>query len=237
MLLQTEKEQSESDNRLLKGENEGLRTMIDSLEKAKIEAAATLLGEREQLQRAVMEKQSADRLCSQAQASTAALAAEVEAAQARLREAQNSAMELEIKVSAFEIEKRHDASLKERITTLVNQLEDHKDSVAALTADNARLQAAEKRVRVELSEAVNTVERLNSDMNELKLAHSLKLSGMARRIDEDVHFLMQERDQLQAELERFYGLPNPCGVGMVVEDGYASACSSAHAITERPRMP
>ena len=24
---------------------------------------------------------------------------------------------------------------------------------------------------------------------------------------------------VQAELERFYGLPNPCGVGMVVEDG------------------
>jgi hypothetical protein len=52
-------------------------------------------------------------------------------------------------------------------------------------------------VRAELSEAVNTVERLNSDMNQLKLAHSLKLAGMARRIDEDVHFLMQERDQLQ----------------------------------------
>jgi len=30
-----------------------------------------------------------------------------------------------------------------------------------------------------------------------------KYVGMARRIDEDVHFLMQERDQLQAELERF----------------------------------
>ena len=31
------------------------------------------------------------------------------------------------------------------------------------------------------------------DMNQLKLAHGLKLAGMARRIDEDVHFLMQVR--------------------------------------------
>ena len=37
-------------------------------------------------------------------------------------------------------------------------------------------------------------------MNQLKMAHGLKLAGMARRIDEDVHFLMQERDQLQASI-------------------------------------
>ena len=38
-------------------------------------------------------------------------------------------------------------------------------------------QGAEKRVRNELSEAVLTAERLNGDMNQLNLAHGLKLAG------------------------------------------------------------
>ena len=35
--------------------------------------------------------------------------------------------------------------------------------------------------------------------------------------------LVQERDQLQAELARYYGLPNPVGVGMLVEFRNAEA--------------
>merc|ERR1712216_938101 len=41
---------------------------------------------------------------------------------------------------------------------------------------------------------------------------------MTRRIDDDVHFVVQERDQLQAELDRYYKLPNPVGVGMALEE-------------------
>jgi hypothetical protein len=48
--------------------------------------------------------------------------------------------------------------------------------------------------------------------------HVCVLWGVDRRINEDVYFLTHERDHYKAELNRYYALPNPCGVGMQVEE-------------------
>eukprot|EP00277_Geminigera_cryophila_P033233 CAMPEP_0173117894 /NCGR_PEP_ID=MMETSP1102-20130122/50622_1 /TAXON_ID=49646 /ORGANISM="Geminigera sp., Strain Caron Lab Isolate" /LENGTH=1021 /DNA_ID=CAMNT_0014022717 /DNA_START=44 /DNA_END=3109 /DNA_ORIENTATION=+ len=219
VMLQTKMEDSQSRNRILTSENESVRTIIQDLEKLNAAANSREMTLQERIQREGLEKQSMERKYQQAVSATADLAQEVEAANLRLHQSQDTRMELEIQLSHHEAHAKTELLLKERVNVLVSQNSDLNDSVGALRADNSRLEAAEKRVRAELSEAVVTVERLNTDMNQLKLVHGLKLAGMARRIDEDVHFLMQERDQLQAELERYYGLPNPCGVGMIVEDG------------------
>ncbi len=219
VILSTKMEDSESENRLLKYENESLRNVIENLEKININAKVAELTSREELARSLLSIVSEERMRKQVQQTVTALDADIVALQLRLREAQDTILELEMQLTGRKAEGAKEDFLKERVNCLIAQVTELTDTQAALRADNSRLEGAEKRIRAELSEAVLTVERLNGDMNKLKLAHGSKLACMARRIDEDVHFLMQERDQLQAELERYYGLPNPCGVGMVVEDG------------------
>jgi hypothetical protein len=219
VMLSTKMENSEFANRLLNHENDSLRNVIENLEKMNTDAKFAELTSREELARALLSIVSEERMRKQVQQTVTSLDADIVALQLRLREAQDTILGLEMQLTGRKAEGAKEDFLKERVNCLIAQVTELTDTQAALRADNSRLEGAEKRVRAELSEAVLTVERLNGDVNQIKLAHGLKLAGMARRIDEDVHFLMQERDQLQAELERYYGLPNPCGVGMVVEDG------------------
>jgi hypothetical protein len=45
----------------------------------------------------------------------------------------------------------------------------------------------------DLAESVGTVDKLLADISQLKMAHSMKLAEIGRRVDEDMHFLVQER--------------------------------------------
>jgi len=44
-----------------------------------------------------------------------------------MRHAQDQVMDLEIKVSAYELEQKHDAAIREQLASLSIQLADHKD--------------------------------------------------------------------------------------------------------------
>jgi hypothetical protein len=44
---------------------------------------------------------------------------------------------------------------------------------------------------LQVAESEEAVETVKGQMNQLRLAHSSKLAAMARRIDDDVHFVVQ----------------------------------------------
>ena len=62
---------------------------------------------------------------------------------------------------------------------------------------------------------------------------------MERRINEDVYFLTHERDHYKSELNRYYGLPNPVGVGMRLKWGLSNRVRRCGGSTGRvgPYVP
>jgi len=105
-------------------------------------------------------------------------------------------------------------------------IKDLEDCIQLLKPDNERLTEFSEQSKVEITR----LRALKSDMLS-------KYAGMERNLQDQVFDLMDERNSYRGELEHFYSLPNPCGVGLglratEVLDSYANTTTSTVTVID-----
>mmetsp|Transcript_24046 Transcript_24046/g.53965 ORF Transcript_24046/g.53965 Transcript_24046/m.53965 type:complete len:740 (-) Transcript_24046:52-2271(-) len=213
-----EAENAQSASRVLEMELQPLRDREQILEKsigelkAKYEDTTSEL-DRERADRQIAEKQ----LHAVGERCTGLIKSLAETRDA-LREREMKIEELEAQLADLRTQVGAIPQLKGKVLSLSTEKRNVEDMVEELKAEVSIIQLSEKRVREECEEANKQIDKLYNELNELKLTDAQKLAELNRRINEDVYFLTQERDNYKLELDRFYALPNPCGIGCEIEE-------------------
>ncbi|EKX39790.1 hypothetical protein GUITHDRAFT_114039 [Guillardia theta CCMP2712] len=213
-----EAENAQSASRVLEMELQPLRDREQILEKSIGELKAKYEDTTSELQRERADRQIAEKQLHDVGERCTGLVKSLAETRDALREREMKIEELEAQLADLKIQVGAIPQLKAKVLSLSTEKRNVEDMVEELKAEVARLTLSEKRMRGEYLEAHNKIEQLLTEMNALKLAGAQKLADLERRINEDVHFLTQERDNYKLELDRFYSLPNPCGIGCEIEE-------------------
>lgn len=92
------------------------------------------------------------------------------------------------------------------------------DLADALSAENKRLTDSELKARSEMQAALTRVGDLESQLTEQRLQMLNEFKANERAIKDELAHVLNEREGLQAELDRYYAMPNPTGIGMGLEE-------------------
>eukprot|EP00277_Geminigera_cryophila_P039855 CAMPEP_0173100998 /NCGR_PEP_ID=MMETSP1102-20130122/36558_1 /TAXON_ID=49646 /ORGANISM="Geminigera sp., Strain Caron Lab Isolate" /LENGTH=752 /DNA_ID=CAMNT_0013994589 /DNA_START=27 /DNA_END=2285 /DNA_ORIENTATION=- len=209
---------AQSETRMAKLAVEPLQKRIVSLEqdyssvRAQFDDLAPVV-DRERQAKIVVE-----RLLQETTDLSSSLARDLASLQDKLRERDGTISSLEATVKDTEPQLILIPAIKAKILALASENRDLHDQVEELTSETSRLTLSNQRAHDASSLAIGKIEELNTKINTLKMVDAQKLADMERRINEDVYFLTHERDHYKTELNRYYGLPNPVGVGMSIEE-------------------
>jgi len=139
-------------------------------------------------------------------------------AQTQLRVKTGEAETLSMRVADLENQLSSMPALKKENLAQKSKMRDLEDLIAALKAENARVTEAELKTRSEVTSATKLLEDLRTQLTQQKIDYITEIGELKRHHKEKYVEVCNERDDLAMELNRYYALPNKCGVGMGLEE-------------------
>jgi len=139
-------------------------------------------------------------------------------AQTQLRVKTGEAETLSMRVADLENQLSSMPALKKENLAQKSKMRDLEDLIAALKAENARVTEAELKTRSEVTSATKLLEDLRTQLTQQKIDYITEIGELKRQHKEKYVEVCNERDDLAMELNRYYALPNKCGVGMGLEE-------------------
>ncbi len=192
------------------------------------ELLGTLEQSSKQFEREKMEYAGQIKAAQDAAAKTAGINEQLQAE--ILEQKSNAARDAEkMKDLQARLEKMHE--FEQGILLSRKTVKDLEECVAVLRAENERLVEA-------FEQSKSEVQKLRAFKSEMLT----KYASMERNLQDQIFDLVDERNTYKGELEHFYSLPNPCGVGLglrsvdVVESHSHSLTSTVTVIDILPGM-
>jgi len=243
LAAQQEKETALSELRLAKGQIESLTGQKQKLEADKKEQFLEI----EALKASVLDLQQHKAALEQSVKDVTArcnnLNQQLQDAQTQLRVKVGEFETLTMRVSDLENQLSGVPALKKEVLAQKSKIRDLEDLTAALKVENARVTEAELKARSEITALHKQIEAVNSQLTQQKVEHINAIGELKRELQEKYLQACNERDDLRTELDRYYSLPNICGVGMGLEQttetlptgGTVKTCKVCVCVRARPR--
>jgi len=138
--------------------------------------------------------------------------------QAKLRQAEAHAENFETRRSDLEAKIKAGELVKMELQSAMAAKREAESMAESYEVENKRLAAVEIKLRQDLLEARSEISTASSKVAHEKMDLLQKYSLAERELREAAFDIQNERDNLQAELNRFMSLPNPCGIGLSLEE-------------------
>ena len=128
-----------------------------------------------------------------------------------LLSAESHLRDMELQVASLAEAKAEVISLKADNTNL-------QDLLAALDSENKRMTEADLKLREDLTRRIEENQQLLHQINSIRIENSSERASSERALKEQLWQAQNALENTKTELERFYSLPNPVGVGLGLEE-------------------
>ena len=212
-----EKETSLSQLRLAKSQIEALMTDKTQLEHGNQAQYLEIQVQKAEILKVKQEKTGIEKAVLDMTARCNELNQQLLAVQTQLRVKTGEAETLSMRVADLENQLSSMPALKKEVLAQKSRIRDLEDLIAALKAENARVTEAELKTRSEVTAGMKQIEDLKNLLTQQKIENINEIGELKRQHQEKYYAVCNERDDAATELQRYYSLPNACGVGMGLE--------------------